>query len=274
MADAAGPGIWALDGVSCFESLRVYRGVFFRLREHAARLEESCRGLGRTPPFAPKALEAWLADGLAGSGFSEALVRVSFLFGCFGIGGGEKGEAAAIFREFHGHPPAWYRQGVSVRTAVVRRAHPGSQDAALKTSQFLTGVLAHLETGGGNAAHEILFLGPSGAVAEGTVSNIFLVRGKRLLTPSGASGILKGITRGVVMELARRRGMPVEETVLTRHDVYGAEECFLTNTSSEILSVVRADGRRIGAGKPGPWAQALAADFKRLVHQETGKKKR
>jgi branched-chain amino acid aminotransferase len=225
--------------------------------------------LGCALPFTLEKMAQWLAEGLVESGFSEALVRVS-LHGLLNRGGGE---AVAIFREFDGHPARWYDHGVCLTTAVVRRASPRSQDARLKTGQFVTGVLAHLDGSAGAApqgeAHEMLLLGPMGGVAEGTVSNLFLIRGKRLLTPSGHSGILKGITRGVAIELALRRGMPAEETILTRHDVYGADECFLTNTSSEILPVVRVDGRRIGSGRPGRMTKGLAADFKRLVRWET-----
>ena len=111
--------------------------------------------------------------------------------------------------------------------------------------------------------HEFLFFGPEGTLAEGTVSNVFIVKRKCLLTPSVASGILKGVTRDLVLSLAKERGWPVAETPLTRHDLYTADECFLTNTSSEVLPVVAVDGRSIGDGRPGPLTRALRRDFKK-----------
>ena len=113
-------------------------------------------------------------------------------------------------------------------------------------------------------AHELLFFGPSGTVAEGTVSNVFIIKRKCLLTPSVSSGILRGVTRGIVMDLARKRGWRVLETHLTRHDLFTADECFLTNTSSEVLPVVELDDRRIGDGKPGPLTRILGDDFKKI----------
>ena len=100
-------------------------------------------------------------------------------------------------------------------------------------------------------------------MAEGTVSNVFIVRQNALLTPSAGSGILKGVTRSFVLELALRRGIRTLETPLTRHDLYTAEECFMTNTSSEILPVVRVDGRTIGTGLPGTLTLLLGKDFKK-----------
>lgn len=116
-----------------------------------------------------------------------------------------------------------------------------------------------------NGFHELVFLNQNGMVAEGTTSNIFMVKEKRILTPSTGSGILKGVTRDVVIGLAVQRGLELWETHLTRHEFYNAEECFLTNTSSEILPAVSFDGRAIGNGVPGPVTELLRRDFKRAL---------
>ena len=151
---------------------------------------------------------------------------------------------------------------MALRSTVGRRPSPRAQDPQIKCSQYVGGVLAMLD-GSSREPHELLFFGPGGTVAEGTVSNIFIVKEKSLLTPSVGSGILRGVTRAFVLELARKRGLRVVETTLTRHDLYTADECFLTNTSSEVLPVVRVDARCIGDGSPGPITRALGEDFRK-----------
>ena len=214
-----------------------------------------------------KALERWLKDAVRQSAFPDATLRVSVHWQAHG-----GGELVLFVREFHSHPAAWYEKGVALRTAVGRRPTLKAQDPQVKASQYVCGVLATLDimeasatktSADGRWPHELLFLGPLGTVAEGAVSNVFIVKEKCLLTPSVGSGILKGVTRGFVIDLARRRGGCVLERPLTRHELYTAEECFITNTSSEILPVVRVDERMIGNGRPGPVTKALGEDFKK-----------
>lgn len=253
-----------LDRLSVFETLRVYRGRVFCCERHVARLAESCRALNRPLPLPQRGLTRWLEQGARESGFPDASLRVSVHWD-----GADGGRLLLFARPFTAHPREWYEKGIVMTSAVSRRPSLKAQDAQIKSSQYVSGVLAMLDRTGTDrreaaGAHELLFLGPGGTVAEGTVSNLFIVKGKSLLTPSVGSGILKGVTRSVVVELAAKRGWPVTETELTRHEFYSADECFLTNTSSEILPVVKLDGRLIGDGKPGPRTRALAGDFKKL----------
>ena len=155
-------------------------------------------------------------------------------------------------------------------TTAVRRWTLRAQDSQIKSSAFVGGVMAFLEQGS-STAQELIFLNQEGNVSEGTISNIFIVREKRLLTPAAGSGILRGVTRGIVMDLARKRGMEVKETFFSRHDIYSAEECFMTNTSSEVLPVVSVDRRKIADGRPGSVTKILAVDFKAFIKQELGK---
>ena len=246
-----------LNRASVFETLRVYGGRIFRSQEHLVRLSESCAALGRELPIKQSLLKRWLETSIRKSGFPDATLRLSVHW----QQGGE-GELVLFVREFRSHPEAWYQKGVALRTAVGRRPTLKAQDPQIKASQYVCGVLASLDRGE-LPAHELLFLGPLGTMAEGTVSNIFIVSQKSLLTPSVGSGILKGVTRGFVMDLARKRGYLMKERPLTRHEIYTAEECFITNTSSEVLPVVRVDERVIGSGRPGPVTQNLAEDFKK-----------
>ena len=237
--------------------MRVYGGGIFRSREPLIRLSESCAALGRALPMEKKTLIRWLEASVRSSGTPEATLRLSVHWRARG-----DGELLLFVREFRAHPREWYEKGVALRTAVGRRPTLKAQDPQIKVSQYVCGVLASLDRGE-LPAHELLFLGPLGTLAEGMVSNVFIVKEKTLLTPSVGSGILKGVTRGVVMDLARKRSWKVVERPLTRHEVYTADECFITNTSSEVLPVVRIDARVIGSGRPGPVTQALAEDFRR-----------
>ncbi len=247
-----------LDRLSVFETLRVYGGRIFSWEKHFKRFCGSCRALNEKPPLTERVLRGWLKAVLVESGCTDASLRVAAHWD----GKGE-GRLVLYIRPFLSHPAEWYQKGVTLRTAVSRRWTLKAQDPQVKASQYVSGVLAFLDKGV-LEAHELLFFGSGGTVAEGTVSNIFIVKGKRLLTPSVASGILKGVTRGVVIELARKRGWAVAETELTRHEFYTADECFLTNTSSEVLPVVKLDGRVIGDGTPGPRTKTLSEDFKKL----------
>jgi branched-chain amino acid aminotransferase len=257
--------IEALDSLAPFETLRAYGGRLFRADEHLRRLNETCRGLARPLPVPAGQARGWLEESLKAGGWREALLRVSVHWT-----GEASGILAVIVRRFAEHPRALYEHGADVVTAVPRRASPRAQEPLLKCNQFVTGVLARVDDPSRGAARETLLLGPAGDVAEGSVSNIFAVKAKRLLTPSAASGILRGVTRDLVIALARRRRLDPLETRLTRHELYAADECFLTNTSSEVMPVTAVDGRRIGGGRPGPVTRLLAADFKATVRNELG----
>ncbi len=275
MAGAALP-LEFLDKVSVFETFRAYAGRFFLFDQHLERLCESLKGLAQGLPVSQTELGRWVKAAFKESAYADAFFRLSVHWQSH-----EEGVLVLIIREFKGHPAPWYEKGVTLTTSVVRRPFLKAQESQVKASQYVGGVLAMLDEGGGRGAptHELLFLGPQGTVAEGTVSNIFAVcptlskarssdfrKGVvNLLTPPASSGILRGVTRGFVMTLAKKAGMDVEETPLTRHDLYNAAECFMTNTSSEILPVVCVDERKIGEGVPGPVTQKLAKEFKKYA---------
>lgn len=197
------------------------------------------------------------------SAYPDALLRISV----HRTENGEAGEFVLMIRPFKAHPEELYQNGVRLKTAVMRRSLSRAQDPQIKASQFMTGVLASIDETG-ERAHELIFIGAGeSGLSEGTVSNLFIVKGKRLLTPPASSGILRGVTRRLVMDLAKKRGFEMVETPLTRHDVYVANECFITNTSSEILPVVSLDGRVIGTGRPGEITKILSVDFKKNTRE-------
>ena len=246
-----------LNRVSVFETLRVYNGRVFLWEEHWRRLSESCRALGHPLLLNKEAFGRWLNASLREQHLKNAALRASLHWDADG-----RAEGVLFIRPFISHPKEWYEKGVMLRSTVYRRSSPRAQDPQVKASQYVGGVLAILDAGG-ERPHELLFAGPGGTIAEGAVSNVFIIREKCLLTPSPASGILKGVTRAHVLRLAAKRGLETEEIPLTRHDLYTAHECFITNTSSEILPAVEIDGRRIGDGKPGKLTRALGKDFRK-----------
>lgn len=256
-----------LDSVSCFETLRAYDNQFFCLGEHIERLGESCKGFGRVFPIAPKLLENWLREALEESRYPNAMVRLSVHWK---RGSSVEGQLVVLIRSFLGYPEALYQKGVDFVSSTHRRPSARSQDSQLKASQYVSGVLAMLDrvgTGSGVLSHELLFMGDNGGVAEGSVSNLFIVKQGCVLTPSSGSGILRGVTRSVVMALAKQCGYSVRETQLTRHELYGADECWMTNTSSELLPVVRIDERVIGSGEPGPITRHLLENFRNQIRR-------
>ena len=253
-----------LDRIACFETLRAYEGKVFCLSEHLERLADSCKGIDRVPPLKKTELKRWVMRVLKESAFPNARLRLSVHW----INEHE-GILLLMVWNFKQHPKTWYEKGVDLSTTTVKRWTLRAQDPQLKSSMFVSGVLAVLDQGDRDA-HEIIFLNQDGTVSEGTVSNIFMVKGKRLLTPGVSSGILRGVTRGTVIGLAKKRGLEVSETVLSRHELYNADECFMTNTSSEVLPVVSLDGRRIADGRPGPITRTLGKDFKAHLRKTLG----
>jgi len=162
------------------------------------------------------------------------------------------------------YPAELYEKGLEIVTAATIRNHPNALSPRIKSLNYLNNILAKIE--GTNAGClEALMLNHKGEVAECTGDNVFVVKGGTLYTPPTDAGILEGITRGVVLDLAREARIPLHEAALTRHDVFTADECFLTGTAAEIIPVVKCDGRVIGVGKPGPITKQLREAFQRLT---------
>ena len=165
------------------------------------------------------------------------------------------------------YPEELYDHGLKIITAATTRSHPNAVNPRIKSLNYLNNILAKIE--GTNAGClEALMLNHKGEVAECTGDNIFVVHGGKIHTPSIDSGILEGITRNAVIELARAAGHTVIERTMDRHDVYNADECFLTGTAAELIPVVECDGRVLGTGRPGPLTRELRQRFQSLVREE------
>ena len=161
-----------------------------------------------------------------------------------------------------------YRNGLTVVTVATRRTNPSALNPAVKSLNYLNNVMARIEANQANA-DEALMLNDEGNVAECTADNVFIVKHGQICTPPITAGALRGITRSVVFEIAAETGIKVVEADITRHDVFVADEAFLTGTAAEIIPLIKADGREIGTGKPGPITTRMIARFRELT-RETG----
>jgi len=250
------------DGV--FEGIRVYSGNVFRLKEHIERLFESAKTIDLEVPLSTDELIRATVETVAANGKRDAYVRlvVSRGFGDLGIDPGNcsKATLVIIVAAIKLYPEELYKSGVPLITANVRRVSAESLDPRIKSLNYLNNILAKIEARKAGVL-EAVMLNCHGRVAECTADNIFIVKNGELRTPDLMEGALGGITRATVLDLADQAGIPAAETALGLHDLYNANECFLTGTGAEIVPVVSIDGRRIGNGKPGPTTLGLIAAF-------------
>ena len=254
------------DGV--FEGLRSYGGKVFRLEEHVKRLYESALALCLEIPIAPEAMSQAIVDTLAANEIQDGYVRAIVTRGVGNLGLGPDGcdnpQIILIADTIALYPAEYYEKGLELITSSVIRNHPSALSPRIKSLNYLNNILAKIE--GMNAGCvEALMLNHKGEVAECTGDNIFLVKAGELYTPPLDAGLLAGITRDAVIELARKSEISVHEIALTKHDVYIADECFLTGTAAEVVPVVKVDDRTIGTGKPGPISLDLKEKFQELA---------
>jgi branched-chain amino acid aminotransferase len=256
------------DGV--FEGLRSYSGRVFRLDEHLDRLYASARAICLEIPLAKEAVAQAVIDTLAANTLSDGYVRLVVTRGAGSLGldpnRTKNPQVIVIADTIALYPREYYEKGLRIVTAATQRTQSAALSPRIKSLNYLNNIMAKLE-GLQAGCVEALMLNHKGEVAECTGDNIFVVRGTKLLTPPPDAGILEGITRNAVMELAHAAGIDCREHTLVRHDLYTADECFLTGTAAEVIPVVEIDGRKIGAGVPGPITARLTADFHALVRR-------
>lgn len=256
------------DGV--FEGIRIYGGKVFRLREHVDRLFESARHIHLEIPLTREKMADAITSTVQANARKDGYIRAIVTRGAGYLGLDPRKTAdpqvIIIVDDISLYPQELYENGMSLVTVATIRNHPNAVNPRIKSLNYLNNVLAKIEAVQAGCV-EALMLNHKGEVAECTGDNIFVVKRGVLKTPPLDAGILEGVTRDAVIELAQDAAIPVQETPLTRHDIYTADECFLTGTAAEVIPVIQCDGRMIGTGKPGPVTRRLRERFHELARQ-------
>jgi branched-chain amino acid aminotransferase len=257
------------DGV--YETMRVVEGRMFRWRRHWERLLRSLSGARIEIPYSISSLEDGIAACLEANRLREARLRLTISRGAgypgFDLDPGGRPTVLVAASAWHPLPEEAYRQGVAAIVPRIRQTGRESLDPGLKSTSRIHLALARMEATD-RGAREAILLGVDGAVREGTASNVFIVANGRLKTPSTECGILEGVTREAVLEVASAGGRAGDELVLGRKDLDSADEIFLTNTSWGVLPVTRLDGNRVGSAVAGPVARELRGRLEELVTRE------
>ncbi len=259
------------DGV--FEGIRSYNGLVFKLKEHIERLFASAHTIMLNISLSRKQLEAAIINTLKANKLKDAYIRLIVTRGEGDLGLDPRNcprpTIIIITDKIALYPDAekLYREGMELVTVPTQRNITEALNPQIKSLNYLNNILAKIEATN-SGVQEAVMLNSEGYVAEGSGDNIFIVKDKNLLTPPAYVGILKGITRDAVMDIAAKQKIKVREELITRHNLFNADECFLTGTAAQILPVVKIDGRVIGKGVPGQTTLRLTREFKRLTRTD------
>jgi branched-chain amino acid aminotransferase len=259
-----------LYGDGIFEGIRFYNGRVFRLEEHLDRLWDSARSICLEIPMSKREMTEALLETVRQNDLRDGYIRLLVTRGVGNLGLNpaqcDRPSVIIIAATITLYPETMYQNGLTVVTVATRRTNPAALNPAVKSLNYLNNVMARIEANLAGA-DEALMLNDSGNVAECTADNVFVVKRGQIFTPPITAGALRGITRSVVFEIAAEITVKITEADITRHDVFIADECFLTGTAAEIIPVIKADGRPIGNGKPGPITARMIARFRELTRE-------
>ena len=258
------------DGV--FEGIRSYNCRVFKLNEHIDRLFESAQSIMLKIPLSKEQLIKAVLSTLKANKLENAYIRlvVTRGIGDLGLDPRKCNQGATIIiiaDKIALYPEKLYQQGLVIVTVPTVRNLPEALNPQIKSLNYLNNILAKIEAANAGC-DEAIMLDSLGYVAECTGDNIFVVKNGHLYTPPQCMGTLRGITRDSILEIARKNKISAHEHVITRHEVYISDECFLTGTAAEVIPVVKVDGRVIGQGKPGKLTLSLMKKFKEMTKKE------
>ena len=257
------------DGV--FEGIRAYNGRVFRLNEHLVRLYDSAKSVNIKIPICLDEMRDIVIETLRRNNLRDSYIRLMVTRGLGDLGlDPRKCKEATIIcitDSIKLYPPETYENGLRMMIASTRKIPSDCLSPRVKSMNYLNNILAKMEAIGAGLS-EAIMLDKNGFLTECTSENIFLVKKRVVYTPTAVVGILEGVTRSVVMELAQRLGFDVQMSFLAPHDVYTADESFVTGTGAEIIPVVEVDGRPIGDGHVGPVTKELYKHFRELTKNE------
>ena len=257
------------DGV--FEGIRAYDGTVFRLKDHIDRLFKSAKTIALDIPLTHEQMTQAVLDTVAANEQRDAYIRLVVSRGPGDLGidpaNCSKPTVVIICAEIKLYPKALYETGAAIVTSSVRRIPIQCLDPRIKSLNYLNNIMAKIDARRAGAL-EAVMLNHQGRVAECTADNIFFFADGVLKTPDLMNGALPGITRATVLELGQAMGLPTEEGNYGLHDLYNADEVFLTGTGAEIMPVISVDGRTVGNGKPGPTTKKLLQAFQKRRSQD------
>jgi len=257
------------DGV--FEGIRAYNGRVFRLVEHIRRLYESAHSILLPIPLSREEMIQAVVDTVNANKLRDAYIRLVISRGVGDLGMDPRkckhSQVIIIADKITLYPKELYEEGLNVITVATRRNIAEALEPKIKSLNYLNNIHAKIEANRAGVL-EAIMLTNQGYICEGTGDNIFIYRRGELLTPPAYLGILEGITREAIIELAKQEGIPLREVPFTRHDLYVSDECFLTGTAAEVIPVIEVDQRQIGDGIPGPVTGRLIELFRNLTQHE------
>lgn len=259
-----------LYGDGLFETMRSYAGVVFRLNRHLSRLFGSFSALKMAPPNNKKYFKEAVLKLLRTNGLKSAYIRIAVTRGEGGFGIGYKDDfsptVVIVAKEFRGYPEWMHKRGISAKVVDVRQ-NEYSPLSGVKSMNYLNYILARFRAKE-DGCDEAILMNTKGDVTEGATSNIFFVKNDALITPFLDSGILPGVTRETILEIARRLKLKVSERRVSPSELTGADEIFLTNSLAEVLPVTRIGPRRVGRGIPGDLTKLLSISYQKQVIRE------
>lgn len=258
-----------LYGDGIFEGIRAYNGRVFRLDEHIDRLYSSAKTIMLDIPLNQQEMEKAILKTIRANELEDAYIRVVISRGVGDLGLDPRKcpdpTIVIIASDIELYDEKLYEKGLKVRTVPTRRNGPEMVNPRIKSLNYLNNIMARIEANL-QGAPEAIMLNQQGYVAECTGDNIFILNDKELVTPPRHAGILKGIKRGVALEIAEEMNLEVREELFTRYDLYNADECFLTGTAAEVIPVVEVDGREIGDGSPGAYTGKIITRFREIAN--------
>ncbi|PKL91060.1 MAG: branched-chain-amino-acid transaminase [Candidatus Goldiibacteriota bacterium HGW-Goldbacteria-1] len=256
-----------LYGDGIFEGIRVYSNNVFRLRDHIERLYDSAKFLNMDIGMKQEDMIKQVVETVKANKLKDGYIRlvVTRGVGDLGLDPRKCTEGVTFFiiaANISLYPEELYKNGMFITTVAVRRNLSETLEPRVKSLNYLNNILAKMEAGNHGSA-EAIMINNLGHVAEATGDNVFHIKKGKLYTPTLTSGALGGMTRRTVLEIGEELKMDVFETIVTRYDLYTADECFLTGTAAKVIPVTRIDGRAIGEGVPGPFTKKILAEFKK-----------
>jgi branched-chain amino acid aminotransferase len=257
-----------LYGDGIFEGIRAYHGRVFKLKEHIDRLFYSAKAILLSIPLSHEEMMRAVVATCRENQIRDGYIRLIVTRGVGGLGLNpnrcKHPSVIVIADKIQLYPVEMYERGLDIITVPTVRNLHSALNPAIKSLNYLNNILAKIEANQGGC-EEAIMLNSEGYVSECTGDNVFILKAGQMFTPPLSAGALYGITRGVVIDLAKEQGIAVSEPNLTRYDMFNADECFLTGTGAELIPVVKIDGRVIGNGKPGPVTKSLVEKYKALT---------